>query len=387
MSQAIHLISRNVPGYVPSDGTCLPCSGVSGRAVNVSPCSSRGDYKTFSLVKNVTLKCDSKSNSSVCNASSSNHRRNQDFSRQNKHGFSRSWNRQNEERDGYENVEESEVFSSKNGPLFSGSGSPKFQATSSPGPREMEIVELFRKVQAELRERAAIKEEKKIEDSRSQSRESETVDSLLKLLRKHSVQRGKRSSNSSSNRDFILDQPEQNGPFSEEKSTSIFDSNNAAKHDAWHNEGALSRPKSNFQRRSPIPQMKFQPSYPDKGTVNSVSETNINGRRKETSPKPDYDHEPKLMVEPEPEPEPEPEHDPEPIFSDGDVFDEMSENEISDIEEEDSDDVETEEQNLVQLKDLSGMKLAELRALAKSRGLKGFSKLKKRELLELLTGG
>ncbi|RVW53539.1 Rho-N domain-containing protein 1, chloroplastic [Vitis vinifera] len=210
MSQAIHLAA----GYGPSDGRCLPCSGVSRRAVALSPCTSRCDYKTLSQVKIVPLKCISRGASFMCNASSSGNRRNPDFSRQSRHGFSRGRNRHNEENNNSENLEESEFLSSKNGPLLSLSGSPKFQATATPGPREKEIVELFRKVQAQLRERAAMKEERKSEASQRQAKESENVDSLLKLLRKHSVEQGKRRSSS---RDFNLSQPDQNGSFDEEK--------------------------------------------------------------------------------------------------------------------------------------------------------------------------
>lgn len=45
-----------------------------------------------------------------------------------------------------------------------------------------------------------------------------------------------------------------------------------------------------------------------------------------------------------------------------------------------------EDQQVEQHEDLSTMKLSELMALAKSRGLKGFSIMKKSELMELLTG-
>ncbi|KAF5482409.1 hypothetical protein F2P56_002983 [Juglans regia] len=84
-------------------------------------------------------------------ASSSGHRRNPDFSRQNRHGFSRNRHRQNGERERFDNLNESDALSSKNGPLLSLYNTPKFHATAAPGPREKEIVELFRKVQAQLR--------------------------------------------------------------------------------------------------------------------------------------------------------------------------------------------------------------------------------------------
>ncbi|KAA8543375.1 hypothetical protein F0562_021130 [Nyssa sinensis] len=367
MSQSIHFITKNVPGYGLSDGRCLPCSGVSGRAVGVSSKLSYGDYKILSHGKTGSLKCTSRGMSSACKASSSGHRRNPDFSRQNKHGVSRSRNRQNEERNGSENVDDSELFSSKNGPLLSLSNSPKFQATATPGPREKEIVQLFRKVQAQLRERTAIKEGKKIENLQRQGKESDTVDSLLKLLRKHSVQQGKRTSSSGSNsRDFILDQPEQNGPSDEEKSTSFFDSNDSVKDEAQEREPpSFSRPISNFRRRSPVPQIKFRSVYSDDNTLNSVSDMNLNGQREKGYP------EPGIELETKPDVEPEPELELEPGFFDG-----MSEEETSDIGEGYIDDDVDEEKPKV-AGDLSAMKLPELRALAKSRGVKRFSKLKK----------
>ncbi|KAK2989481.1 hypothetical protein RJ640_019580 [Escallonia rubra] len=361
-------------GYGPSDGRCFPCSGVSGRAVNASPCSSRSDFKNFKQVKVASLRRASRC-TLICNANSGSYRRNPDFSRQNKHGFSRSRNRQNDERDGSDNLEESEIFSSKNGPLLSVSSTPKFQATATPGLREKEIVELFRKVQAQLRERAAMKEEKKIEDVQGRSKQSETVDSLLKLLRKHSVQQGKRSSSSSSSKDFILDQPEHSRTFSEEKGTTFFSSDNKVK-DKVAEAPSASRPVSNFRRRSPVPQVKYQPIYTDEDTLNSVSHTNRDVRRKEKSPQPEPVHEPTFKDETVLEPEPD------SIFSDTDG---MSDDETSDIDESDDDDAQDE--SLAPHRDLSGMKLPELRALAKSRGMKGFSKLKKLDLVELLAGG
>ncbi|CDP15721.1 unnamed protein product [Coffea canephora] len=183
MSRAIHFIAKNVPGHGPSDGAGLPY---------------RGSNKNSAKIKH--LRCTVRNTSPVCRASSGDHWRDPDFSRQNKHGFSRNRNRQNEDREGFDSLEESEMFSSKNGPLLTTSGIPRFQATATPGPREKEIVELFRKVQAQLCERAAVKEERKIEESQRIGKEGETVGSLLKLLRKHSVQQGKRSSDIDSGR-------------------------------------------------------------------------------------------------------------------------------------------------------------------------------------------
>ncbi|KAF5930524.1 hypothetical protein HYC85_031397 [Camellia sinensis] len=356
-------------GYGTTDGRCVPFSGVSGRAFSLSPSSSRGDYKTLSQIKIILPRFTSRGMYPLCKAGSSGYRRNPDFSRQNRHGFSRNRNRQNEERDGSETLEESELFPSKNGPLLSVSGGPKFQATATPGPREKEIVELFRKVQAQLRERAAVKEEKKTELSQRQGKESKTVDSLLKLLRKHTTQQGKQISSDGSSREFVLDQHDQNGAFEEEKSTISLDLNNTVKDEPRDRESpTLSRPVSNFQRRSPVPPLKFQQNHSE-----SVADTLLDGKRHGTHLEPEI-HELKLEIEPE------------PIFSNGDVFDGLSEDEPSDIDENYSED-DAEKQKPIVDKDLNSMKLPELRALAKSRGVKGFSKLKKRQLLELLIGG
>ncbi|KAG8370813.1 hypothetical protein BUALT_Bualt13G0022500 [Buddleja alternifolia] len=391
-------------GYGSPDGRCLPCSGVSGRAVGISP-------KMVSDVKFLSLRCVSRHKSSVCNATSSNYRRNQDYSRQNKHSYSRNRNRHNEDRvDGYEDLEEAENFSNKNETLLSVSEYRKFQATASPGPREKEIVELFRKVQAQLRERATMKEERKVEDSHEKNRESETVDSLLKLLRKHSVQPGRKSTTIASNKEFILDQPEKvsPGPSTEVRETSFSDSNSNVKNDIQEIPSPhlsrpksnfrkntniasnkdlildepeqvgpgpstvksdiqespsphLTRPKSSFRKRSPVPEVKFQPVY-------SVS-TDMDGVRKS-------DEINEVMIE----------SDVGPAFSEGNVLDKMPGGESNEIDESEHDNGAKEEEDVVESADLSGMKLTELRALAKSRGMKGFSKLKKSELVELLRG-
>ncbi|XP_015088733.1 rho-N domain-containing protein 1, chloroplastic isoform X2 [Solanum pennellii] len=340
MSSAIDFTLKNLPGFKSPEGRCLPCSGLSGRTV-----TSHGEYQQFSKVKILNLKSPYKSTSYMCSASSfSNHKRNPDFSRQNKHGFSRGRNRQNEDRDGYENIEESEMLSSRNGPLLTTSNTSKFQATATPGPREKEIVELFRKVQAQLREKAAIKEEKKSEELQGKGKESETVDSLLKLLRKHSVQKGKKTSSSRSS-NFVLDQPDKSNVFSEERASNLTELNSNVNHVAQESGTPfVNRPKSNFQRRSPVPRIKFQPIYHEGGTDNPVASS----------------------------------------ATDKHVFDEMAGDNTAKMygSVDASDD---EEHNHVGHDELAEMKLTELRAIAKSRSLRGYSKLKKLELIELLS--
>ncbi|KAH6813652.1 hypothetical protein C2S51_022670 [Perilla frutescens var. frutescens] len=372
MSRSINFISKSIPGYGPPDGSRLPCSGTSGKAHGLSPRSCR-EHKLFSDVKFLSLRCVSRYTSSVCNASSSSYRRNPDFSNQNRQGYSRHRNRHNDIREECEDLEESETLSSKNGPLLSVSGNQKYQATVTTGPREKEIVELFRKVQAQLREKAAMKEGKKIEESPAKSKESETVDSLLKLLRKHSVQQGKKSNTNANNKEeFILDQDEQSGPLTEERSTSISDSNSSTKHEAMQEipRPQVSRPKSSFRKRSPVPEIKFQPIYID-DSGSSVSEEKMEGGRKWISTEAEADDIQDVEYDSE--------SDEDPFISEVNAFDKISEDKVSEIDE-------TEHEGVAKVEDLIGMKLTELRALAKSRRMKGFSKLKKNELIELLSG-
>ncbi|KAD3068561.1 hypothetical protein R6Q59_017415 [Mikania micrantha] len=363
MLPASHLISHGVPGQGTADSRCL-------RASTVSPCPSCNNYRWFPQVKIVPsgiLTCAPRVTMSfTCNANSSGQRRNPDFSRQGRQGFSRNKNRNSEDRDAIDGFEDSEVFSSKNGQSYL-SGSPsKFQSTAAPGPREREIVEIFRKVQAQLRERAAQKEEKKVEDSPGHNKQNETVDSLLKLLRKHSVHHGKNKTPGRNNKDFMLDnQPEQNSYFVEDKSQN--DSNNWVKDEIQTTEAQSSRPVSNFQKRSPVSGFKYKPIL-----TGEESFTPGPIKRKEARHEPEPTPEIKIKTGSEPE-----------IENEAFVgFDESSNDDIEEIADEIDD---SEEADVIEDKDLSNMKLVELRAVAKSRGIKGLSRLKKAELLELLT--
>lgn len=369
------MLPQPVAGFGLPDGKCLPCSGLSGGVVNISPCSSHGNWKKFPKANILHLESTTGSSSFVCSASSSNPRNNPDFSKHNKHGAFR---RQNEDRDGYDNLEESDMFSSENGPLLTASNTSKVQATATPGPREKKIVELFRKVQAQLRERAAVKEGNKVPEPKAKGKvkESETVDSLLKLLRKHAVQKEKKTESST---DFILDQSSPTDVLSDERSTDSIESKRILKHEQQESEAPVSnRPMSSFRRRSPVSRVKFQPSYSEEDIVNPVAPAETDGEAHGINSKPKSLNSTGRKVD-------ELESLTEPIFSDVDVFDELSEDESTDIHDEDDNDTNDEEHNQVGANKFDEMTVPELRAIAKTRGVKGYSKMKKVELIELLS--
>ncbi|XP_078444056.1 SAP-like protein BP-73 [Wolffia australiana] len=363
-------------GCLLREGNCPPYSGVSAGAV-LSP--RHGDCRKVCVRRYAVRRGSALS----CAASSSgSQRKNPDFSRQSK-GFSRGRSRQNQDREspdgGTDDVGTGDGLSSKNGPLLSlSSGGPRQQATAAPGQREKEIVELFRKVQAQLRERAAAKEEKKAEaapPAQGGGNERGTVDSLLKLLRKHSVDQGKKGKPGGGGGSYEgLDSAEKSGEEAAAQSPSFFESSSMGPEE--DNEELpiapplARRPPSNFQRRSPVPRVKYQPVY---------SAEEVATKTKKVAPPPPP---PVLAERDDEEEEEEEEEEDEPIsLDDREAFD----------DEPSSGDTEAEEAVLAGLQsakssDLSSLKLSELRAIAKSRGLKGYSKLKKTELVVLLAG-
>ena len=159
------------------------------------------------------------------------------------------------------------------------------------------------------------------------------MDSLLKLLRKHSTEQGKKKTSNVSSGNFNLDQPE-NEAYKKAKGTSSFNSSKKERNVALEPNTSFTRPPSNFRRKSPVPQVKFQPIYSSEDLVNSTSHLNLNGeKRNQFEILPDTTEE--LELDPEIEPEEEPkldsEQEPESAFPGGDMFDELSEGESSDI--------------------------------------------------------
>ncbi|KAI0491283.1 hypothetical protein KFK09_025543 [Dendrobium nobile] len=314
----------------------------------------------------------------------SSNKRNPDFSR--KYRGSSKGKRQSQEKENSENLEDN-LLSSKNGSLVSLSNNQRFSATATPGRREKEIVELFRKVQSQLRERAAIKEEKRVESAQLGQGERGTVDSLLKLLRKHSAAQGKKSS---SDDGYDLDQPERTNPFDEpersdlfeeEQNSSFFGSDNlGTTQDVVHEQKPFpsSRPISSFKRKSPVPKVKFQPvfSAEEEGGSSSpaLKSVGMTGVASETK---------LVALDPQPRHLFELEDESSMKLGSLDAKSEVSlgRSDSADLDETDPG---VSELSMVQGFDLSFMKLSELRGLAKSRGIKGYTKLKKMELLELL---
>lgn len=369
MSQTVHLVVANNVGCGMPEDKYFPCSRGFGRTAVVYSCTSLGRRRIHSHAKIGGLKYGSTAASFVCEA-----RRNSDFSRQNnRHGSSRGRNRNDDGRDIFENFEEEDMLSSKNGPLVS-HNSGKFQATSSPGPREKEIVELFRKVQAQLRERATIKEENKVETRRGHVKEQSAVDSLLNLLKKHSVEQGKRSNGEDNGKDLNSDQSQESNQYNGRQNSKFSDSGAPKGESQEANVASSARPRSVFQRKSPVPRVRYQPFS------NNVADTNAVPIGTEDNENIQDQLDLKLDDEPEPK-----------FESDIDL-DTKDETSVPEFSDDDSDDSEqtynnegVDEHVVVQNEDLNALKMSELRALAKSRGVKGFSKMKKGDLVELLT--
>uniref|UniRef100_A0ACD5Z9K6 Uncharacterized protein n=1 Tax=Avena sativa TaxID=4498 RepID=A0ACD5Z9K6_AVESA len=349
----------------------------------------------------------------VCGASPNNHRpRNPDISRQQKRGSARGKSKPYQERDESENNDEfdSDTVFSKNGPPISLTNNSRPQATSAPGEREKEIVELFKRVQAQLRARGKGREDKKPEPAKSQG-ERGSVDSLLNLLRKHSVDQRRKSSDE---KEQSFDQTWRNNDSSGNKQSSrIF----GTKTDAREGQkpapppASYQRPPSSFRRRSPVPGVKFQLVTNPDADADAGTKSIVNGKTdavlKAKTP---------AVVEEETAPDGP---DPSPLYEPDFVIEEPEDASVDDdfaVSDDESDPLDTDELLLadepsefvehleisdvtdslashddglestpVEVSDLSSLKVTELRELAKSRGLRGYSKMKKSELVAVLS--
>nr|BAJ87942.1 predicted protein [Hordeum vulgare subsp. vulgare] len=339
----------------------------------------------------------------VCGASPNNHRpRNPDISRQQKRGSSsRGKSKPFQERDDSENNDEfdSDTVSSKNGPPISLTSNSRPHATSAPGEREKEIVELFKRVQAQLRARGKGREDKKPEPAKSQG-ERGSVDSLLNLLRRHSVDQKRKSSDE---KEQNFDQTWRSSDSGNKQSSRIFGTKNDAQEGQKPPPATFQRPPSSFRRRSPVPGVKFQlVTNPDAGAkpvVNGMTEAGLEAKaplEEEIAPDgPDSvsPYEPDSVIAAEdaslddfvvPDDESdlldtsEPDDYLEPL---DDVDDDVDDVADSSASHDDS----QEGSPSLEVSDLSSLKVTELRELAKSRGLRGYSKMKKSDLVALLS--
>ncbi|KAJ8438162.1 hypothetical protein Cgig2_033041 [Carnegiea gigantea] len=412
MSPTLNLLSNNL-------------QGVSGRAVSISS-SPQSERRTLHMSV-MSPKCCLRHRSFVCKASFGGQRRDSDFSRQNRHESSQSWIQQNEERDDSDDIGKFEFLSAKNARLPSLSNSEKHHATAPPGRREWEILQLFRNTQALLRERGAVKEEKRSEAGETQNEGSdEIVDPLLRILKKCELE--KRRANRGVSNEFPADRkiPQQSRKLYEEKGKGFSESIRTVREEpqgksirtvreepqgksirAVREEPqgkyirtvreepqetkrpSFSRPVSNFQRRSPIPRIRYEPIVSSEESFDSVSYSDLDEKSGETHSEPDlgaeaeFDFESYMDLTSEEEEEEEEEELETAVLSETDLVNGHAA-EFSAAEEDNVDEREAEKQH-PELKDLKAMKLDELREVARARGMRGYSKLKKSELLGLLS--
>uniref|UniRef100_A0A7N0V710 Rho termination factor-like N-terminal domain-containing protein n=1 Tax=Kalanchoe fedtschenkoi TaxID=63787 RepID=A0A7N0V710_KALFE len=274
-------------------------------------------------------------------------------------------NWKNEETDSSENIDHPGLSSVTDGLVNSlaSTSTPRFRVTETPGPREKEIVELFRKIQEQLRERSIIKEKKSLKSTQGKFQENGTVDSLIELLRKHSSKQRFRKFNGHAS--SILDTGNhsvQDGDPNGLKNTGFPKVNNRTSYESKeHNASSSTRSVSYSRRSSTISQTKTAPPPAYRRRNAADMKPYIRNKSVASPPEPALAQGPDLATHPQLDHERE--SDP--------VFHEVSDEALAAEEE-----IETHE--------LSTLKLVDLRQMARSRGVKGFSKLKKSELVELL---